>query len=79
MHKEANLTLTLSRSRSTLDHYLNKLGSPHIPNTTIPSPKVISLLVLEKKISKGFSPYMGKVAILVMWPKYFVQILANLA
>ena len=28
MHKEANLTLTLSRSRSTKDHHLNKLSRP---------------------------------------------------
>ena len=33
--------------------------------TYIPSPKVISLLVLEK-IFKGFLPYMGVAAILVM-------------
>ena len=31
---EANLTLTLSRSRSTWDNYFNKLGRPHIPNAT---------------------------------------------
>ena len=34
---EANLTLTLSRSRSTWDHHLNKLGRPHIPNATYKS------------------------------------------
>ena len=38
----------------------------------IPSSKVTGLLVLEKKIFKGFLPYMGMAAILVMWPKYFV-------
>ena len=31
MHLEANLTLTLSRSRSTKVHHSNKLGRPHIP------------------------------------------------
>ena len=33
------------------------------------SPKVIGPLVLEKKIFEGFLPYMGMVAILVMWPR----------
>ena len=62
MRKEANLTLMLSRSRSTYDHYLNK---PHL-QCYIPSPKVTGLLVLEKKIFKGFLPYVGMVVILVM-------------
>ena len=35
----------------------------------IPSHKVIGPLVLEKKIFEGFLPYMGMVAILVMWPR----------
>ena len=35
MHKEANLTLALSRSRSTYDHHLNKLGRPRIPNAML--------------------------------------------
>ena len=35
----ANLTMTLSRSRSTRDHHLNKLGRPHIPNATYQVPK----------------------------------------
>ena len=30
--------------------------------------KAIGLLVPENKIFKGFLPYMGVVAILVMWP-----------
>ena len=30
----SKLTLTLSRSRLTLDHHLNKIGKPHIPNAT---------------------------------------------
>ena len=34
MHKEANLTLMLSGSKSSWDHHLNKLGRPHIPNAT---------------------------------------------
>ena len=37
------------------------------------------LLVPEKKIFKGFLPYMGVVAILVMWPVQLVLILANLS
>ena len=36
-HYEKNVTLTLTRSRSTYDHYLNKLGRPYIPNTTYQS------------------------------------------
>ena len=61
MHQEANLTLTFSRSRSSWDHHLNKLGRPHIPNATYQV-----LLVLEKKIFKRFLPYMGVVAIFVI-------------
>ena len=38
---------------------------------------VITLPVLEKKIFKGFLPYMGMSAILVMRPKQFVSVLAN--
>ena len=39
------------------------------PQYYIPSHKVIGPLVLEKKIFEGFLPYMGMVAILVMWPR----------
>ena len=39
------------------------------PHCYIPSHKVIGLLVLEKKISEGFLPYMGMGAILVIWPR----------
>ena len=34
-----------------------------------PSHKIIGSLVLANKIFKGFLPYMGMAAILVMWPK----------
>ena len=34
MHKEASFTLTLSRSKSTKDNYLNKLGRLNTPNAT---------------------------------------------
>ena len=37
------------------------------------------LLVPEKKTFKGFLPYVGVVAILVMWPVHLVKILANLS
>ena len=70
MHLEANLTLVLSGACSTKDHRMNKLGRPNIQN--VPSLKVISLLVLEKKIFKGVLPYMGMLVILVMCPKQFV-------
>ena len=33
--------------------------------------------VLEKKIFEGFLPYMGMVAILVMWPELFIYTLVN--
>ena len=36
------------------------------PKCYITRPKVIGLLVLEKKIFKGFLPYMGVAAIFVM-------------
>ena len=39
----------------------------------------MDLLVPEKKIFKEFLPYMDMAAILVMWPKYFAYILANLS
>ena len=39
--------------------------APH-PQCYIPSLKVTCLMVLEKKIFKGFLPYMGMAAILVM-------------
>ena len=43
----------------------NLIGSMH-PHCYRPSPKAIGLLVPEKKIFKGFLPYMGVVVILVM-------------
>ena len=39
------------------------------PQCCIPISKVIRPLVPEKKNFKGFLPYMGVVAILVMWPR----------
>ena len=51
---------------------MNKLGRLHIPNATYQVQRVIRLLVLEK-IFKGFLPYMGVAAILVMWPGPFEQ------
>ena len=44
---------------------------PHL-KCYIPSPKVINLLVLEKKIYKEVLRYMGIVVILVVWPGLFV-------
>ena len=35
--------------------------------------KVIGILLLEKKIFKGFLPYMDMAVILVMWPEPFEQ------
>ena len=39
----------------------------------------MGLLALEKKIFKGFLRDMGMSAILVMWPKEFVYMYANLS
>ena len=50
---------------------LNKLFSPQC---CIPSSKIISLLVLVKKIFEGILPYIGMVTILVIWPRLFEQI-----
>ena len=58
MHKESNLTLKEVNQESTL--ILCKLGKCYMP-----SPKAIGFLVPEK-IFKGFLPYMGVVAMLVM-------------
>ena len=40
----------------------------------MPSFVEIGLLVQEKKIFKRFLPYMGMAAILVMWPRLFINI-----
>ena len=48
------------------------------PDATIPSFVEIGLPALEKKISKGFLPYMGMVAILVMLPASCHQIFISL-
>ena len=47
------------------------------PQCYITSRKVTGFLVLEKKIFKGFLSYIGVAVILVIKPKYFVNILAN--
>ena len=49
----ANLTLMLSRSRSTYDHCLNKLGGPHIPNATYQVPRLLAFLFWGRFL-KGF-------------------------
>ena len=48
------------------------------PRCYIPSFMEIGLLVLEKKISKGFLPYMDTAAILVMLPASCHQIFISL-
>ena len=48
------------------------------PQCYIPSFVEISLTVQEKKIFKGFLPYMGMAAILVMWPASCHQIFISL-
>ena len=54
MHKEANLTLTLSRSRSIQDHYLNKLGRPYIPDATYQVPRSPAFWFWRRRFLKGF-------------------------
>ena len=48
------------------------------PRCYIQSFVEIYVPVLEKKISKGFLPYMGMVAILVKWPASYHQIFISL-
>ena len=47
-------TLTLSRSRSTQDHYLNKLGRPHIPDATCQVPRSPAFWFWRRRFLKGF-------------------------
>ena len=54
MHKEANLTLTLSRSRSTQDQYLNKLGRPRIPDATYQVLRSRVFWFWRRRFLKGF-------------------------
>ena len=54
MHYEANLTLMLSRSRSSWDHHLNKLGRPHIPNATYQVSRSLALWFWRRRFLKGF-------------------------
>ena len=58
MHWDANLTLMLSRSRSTYDHHLNKLGRPHNLNATYQGH--------QPSGSGEILPYMGTAAVMVM-------------
>ena len=44
----------LSRSRSTLDHHMNKLGRPHIPNVTYQVPRLSAFWFWRKRLLKGF-------------------------
>ena len=46
--------MTLSRSRSTWDHYLNKLGKPHIPDTTYQVSRSLALRFWRRRFLKGF-------------------------
>ena len=57
MHKEANLTLTLRRSRSTQDHYLNKIGRPNTPNATYQVPRSSAFWFWKWRFLKGFTIY----------------------
>ena len=64
---EIKFGLAVKRSRSTQIHHLCIPGRAHIPNATFQVPKPI-----QKKIFKGFLPYMGMAAILDMWALTFL-------
>ena len=53
-HRRPNLTSQLNRSRSTKAYHLYKRYRPQAPKCCMPIFKIIGLLVLEKKIVKGF-------------------------
>ena len=57
MQPEANLTLMLSRSRSTKDHHLNKLGRPHIPNATYQVPRSSAFWSWRRRFLMFFTIY----------------------
>ena len=63
-HIHAYTCIYVKGQMPTLDHDLNKLWRPR-SQCFIPSFKVPSFSVLEKKIFKGFLPYLDVVAILV--------------
>ena len=44
----------LSRSRSPEDHHLNKLGRPHIPNTTYQVSRSLAFWFWSRRFLKGF-------------------------
>ena len=44
----------LSRSRSTQDHHLNKLGRPHIPDATYQVPRSSAFWFWRRRFLKGF-------------------------
>ena len=79
MHLESNLTCRkVGQGQSRIIFCANLVGITS--QCLIPSSKVISHLVIENKIlKKVFLLYMGVVPILVMWPKQFAKILANLS
>ena len=71
--KWPNLMLPQNRSRSIKGHHLNKLERGLQQQCCIPSFKGTGHLVPEKNIFEGFLPYVGVVAILVMWPRPYEQ------
>ena len=80
--------MILSRSRSTKDHHLNKLGRPHIPNATYQSPGHQNTGYWEGRFLKGFhhlwawqwktfkgiSPPMDMAVFLVMWSGQVIKL-----
>ena len=72
------MTLTLSRSRSSKDHHLKNLVG-------LTSPMLLTKSQGHRpsgsgeEVFKGVLPYIGEAAILVMLPKYFANMLANLS
>ena len=48
------MTLTLSKSRSTQNHHLNKLCRPHIPDATYQVPRSLTFWFWRRRFLKGF-------------------------
>ena len=71
-HKGPNLTLPLNRSGSTQGNHLNKHGSTAAADATYQLSRS-SAFWFQRRWFLRFLPYMGIVAILVMWPGPFEQ------
>ena len=69
-HKGPNLTLPQHRSRPTQCHYPNKIGRTRAPNAVYQVSRS-SAFWFRRRRFLSVLPYIGMVAILVMWPGLF--------